>query len=112
MMMPIIGFQIVGSQFFQAIGKAKTALVLSMLRQLIVLIPMLIVLPRLIGLDGVWSAMPISDVVASIVTGLVLTHTVRRMDATQAPAVAVAERAAAAPGALIGERAGEGAAGD
>jgi len=71
-MLPVVGFQIVSANFFQAIGKAQAALGLSLLRQVIILIPLLILLPRLIGLDGVWAAGPIADGVASVVTAVVL----------------------------------------
>jgi putative MATE family efflux protein len=70
--LPIVGLQIVSANFFQAIGKAFKALMLSMLRQVIVLIPTLIIMPHFFGLEGVWMASPISDVVASLITVLVL----------------------------------------
>ena len=65
-LLPIIGFQIIGSNFFQSIGKAKLATLLSLLRQVIFLIPMLIILPKFYGLTGVWLAMPVSDFLASV----------------------------------------------
>ncbi len=71
-MLPVIGFQIVGSHFFQAIGKAGTALMLALLRQVIVLIPALIILPRFLQLNGIWIAGPIADGLAAIITILVL----------------------------------------
>ena len=67
----------VSANFFQAIGKAKAALTLSLLRQVIVLIPLLLILPRLMGLDGVWAAGPIADGVACVVTAVVLTAQLR-----------------------------------
>lgn len=70
--LPIVGLQIVSANFFQAIGKAFKALLLSMLRQVIVLIPTLIIMPHFFGLEGVWMASPISDVVASLITVVVL----------------------------------------
>ena len=51
--LPFVGFQMVGSNFFQAIGKARTALILTLLRQVIILIPALIILPGLFHLNGV-----------------------------------------------------------
>lgn len=71
-MFPIIGFQIVSSNFFQAIGKAKISMFLSLLRQVIILIPMLIILPNMFKLDGVWMAAPVSDTAASILTAIFL----------------------------------------
>ncbi|WP_099191381.1 MATE family efflux transporter [Tepidibacter mesophilus] len=67
-MIPVIGFQIVTSNFFQAIGKAKISIVLSLSRQVLILIPMLILLPKLYGLKGVWIAYPISDFSSSLIT--------------------------------------------
>ena len=62
----IIGAQIVITNFFQSIGKAKVSIFLSLSRQLIFLVPALIVLPKSLGLDGVWLAMPLSDAVAAL----------------------------------------------
>ena len=69
---PVIGVQIVASHFFQAIGKAKAALTLTLLRQVIVLIPLLLVLPRIWGLDGVWLSLPVSDAVSTALTAIAL----------------------------------------
>ena len=69
-MLPIIGFQIISSNYFQAVGKAKVAMFLSLLRQVILLIPLLIILPNFWGLTGVWLAGAIADLVSSIVTGV------------------------------------------
>lgn len=65
---PIIGFQIVTSNFFQSLGMAKKAIFLSLSRQLLFLAPCLIILPRLIGVKGVWLSLPISDIISTIVT--------------------------------------------
>lgn len=62
---PIIGFQMVTSNFFQSIGKALTAAVLSTTRQLLFLIPALLLLPRFFGLAGVWYSMPVSDTISA-----------------------------------------------
>ena len=69
-MLPMIGFQVVGSNYFQATGKPKQAAFLSLSRQVLVIIPVLIFLPRLLGLTGVWLAAPLSDVVATILTAI------------------------------------------
>jgi Na+-driven multidrug efflux pump len=74
------GFHLVGASFFQSIGKARTALVLTLLRQVLVLIPLLIVLPRFLGLDGVWGAGPVADLVAALLTGAVLLRELRRLE--------------------------------
>lgn len=69
---PIVGFQMVASNFFLSIGMSKQAIFLSLTRQLIFLIPCLIVLPMWLGALGVWISMPISDLVAAIVTAVLL----------------------------------------
>lgn len=68
--MPMIGFQIVAASYFQAVGKPKQAAFLSLSRQVIFLIPAALVLPRFFKLNGVWMATPISDVLASVLTGI------------------------------------------
>lgn len=72
MFFPIIGFQIVTTNFFQSIGLAQKAIFLSLTRQLIFLLPCAIVLPMFIGVKGVWFSMPIADLVASIITAWML----------------------------------------
>ena len=69
---PIIGFQMVTSNFFQSIGMAKKAIILSLSRQVLILIPCLIFLPMFWGVDGVWFSMPISDFLASLIAGVML----------------------------------------
>ncbi len=71
-LLPLIGFQVVGSNYFQATGKPKQAALLSLSRQVLVIIPVLIFLPRILGLTGVWLAAPISDLIATILTGILL----------------------------------------
>jgi len=70
--LPVVGFQIVAANFFQSIGKAKLATFLSLLRQIILLAPLLVLLPRYYGLNGVWMATPISDLGSALITGLFL----------------------------------------
>lgn len=69
---PIIGFQMVTSNFFQSIGMAKKAIILSLSRQVLILIPCLIILPLFWGAKGVWFSMPISDAAASLIAGAML----------------------------------------
>lgn len=69
---PIVGFQMVTSSFFQSIGKARISIFLSLTRQVLFLIPALLILPRLIGLPGVWLAGSVSDFISSLVTFIVL----------------------------------------
>ena len=76
--LPIIGLPIVGTNYIQSIGKAKVAMVLSLLRQVIVLIPMIMILPKFLELDGIWFAQPTADVTAAIITGIVLVKEFKR----------------------------------
>lgn len=76
---PIVGFQIVASSFFQAIGKPRQAMVLSLSRQVLFLIPLLVILPRFAGLQGVFMASPIADVLSAAVTGTFFWLELRRM---------------------------------
>lgn len=62
----IIGFQMVVTNFFQSIGKAKISIFLSLSRQMIVLIPAIVILSSIWGVNGVWAALPVSDAVASL----------------------------------------------
>lgn len=63
---PVVGAQIVITNFFQSIGKSKVSIILSLSRQMLFLIPGLIILPNFFGTEGVWMSMPISDMAAFI----------------------------------------------
>ena len=69
---PIVGFQMVATNFFLSIGMSRKAIFLSLTRQMIFLIPCLILLPPLWGTLGVWVSMPIADTVAALVTAVLL----------------------------------------
>lgn len=69
---PLIGSQAVITNFFQSIGKAKISIFLSLSRQMIFLLPLLVALPPMLGVDGVWYALPTSDTVAFIVTWIIM----------------------------------------
>ncbi len=75
---PIIGFQMVATNFFQSIGMAKVSIFLSLSRQMLFLLPLLFVLPLQFGVDGVWASMPVSDTVASLVTLVILVKYMRK----------------------------------
>lgn len=64
---PVVGCQIVIQNFFQSVGKPKISIFLSLTRQLLFLIPCLIILPRYFGVDGVWASMSASDIIAFFV---------------------------------------------
>lgn len=75
----IIGAQMVITNFFQSIGKAKVSIFLSLSRQLIILVPAIAILPPLMGLNGVWLAMPLSDGIAAVMAYAMLWIYVRRL---------------------------------
>jgi len=80
---PIIGFQMVATNFFQSIGKAKISIFLSLSRQLIFLLPLLIVLPLFFGYDGVWYSLPASDAIASVLTFFLLVYYIKKFKTTK-----------------------------
>ncbi|MDR3327374.1 MAG: MATE family efflux transporter [Prevotellaceae bacterium] len=69
---PVVAFQMVSSNFFQSMGMAKKAIFLSLTRQVLFLIPLLIILPKIWQLKGVWWSMPIADAVAVVITAVML----------------------------------------
>lgn len=75
---PIVGFQMVITNFFQSIGKAKISMFLSLSRQMLFLLPLLITLPLWFGVDGIWWAMPISDTIAALVTLVLMATYMKR----------------------------------
>lgn len=70
--LPIIGLSVLGAVYFQSIGEPKKSIFLSLLRQVIILIPVVILLPKVLGLKGVWMAQPISDFISMFIVGLFL----------------------------------------
>lgn len=75
---PIIGFQMVVTNFFQCIGKVKISIFLSLSRQLLILIPLLAILPLFFQLNGVWYALPASDATASVIAFIIMTTYMRK----------------------------------
>jgi len=76
----VIGFQVVGATFFQAINKPLPSFILSVSRQLLILIPLLLILPKYMGINGAWLAHPISDYFSVIVTILFLWKQIKEME--------------------------------
>ncbi len=70
----VVGFQIVSTTLFQSIGKASASIFLSLTRQVLFLIPLLLLLPPKFGLDGVWMAFPASDIIATVVTAVMILY--------------------------------------
>ena len=75
---PFVGFQMVITNFFQCIGKVKISIFLSLSRQLLFLLPLLYVLPMFYDIDGVWYSLPSSDLVASIIAGMMMVIFMRK----------------------------------
>ncbi|WP_369752878.1 MATE family efflux transporter [Flavobacterium sp. WC2409] len=69
---PIIAIQLIGAAYFQAVGKAKKALLLTLSKQGFFLIPLVLILPNFFGIFGVWVAFPIADVLSTLLTGYFL----------------------------------------
>ena len=65
---PIVGLQMIGTNFFQSLGMVNKSIILSLSRQILFLLPLLYILPRYIGSDGVWASFPISDVISTVLT--------------------------------------------
>jgi Na+-driven multidrug efflux pump len=78
MALPIIGVQLIGAAYFQAIGKAKPALLLTLSRQGLFFIPLLYILTPIYGVVGVWISFPIADVLSTLVTVFFLNKAIRK----------------------------------
>ncbi|MBQ4083544.1 MAG: MATE family efflux transporter [Bacteroidaceae bacterium] len=72
LMFPIVGFQMVAGNFFQSIAQPGKAIFLSLSRQLLFLVPFIIIFPHFWGIDGVWISLPASDLVSSITAAIML----------------------------------------
>ena len=80
LMFPVMGFQVISAGYFQATGKPRHALTLALSRQVLILIPAILVLPLWFGLDGVWAALPTADFLSALITGLCLFLELRHLD--------------------------------
>lgn len=78
LVVPIIGFQMITIGFFQSIGKAGISIFLSLTRQLLFLVPLLLILPNFFGLEGIWYSVPIADGTAAITAAIVLIYHMRK----------------------------------
>jgi putative MATE family efflux protein len=77
--LPLVGFQVVASHFFQAIGKAKIAMFATLFRQVIGLIPLLFILPEFLGITGIWLAYPFADSMSALAVTFFLVREWRRL---------------------------------
>ena len=81
-LIPVIGIQIVGAALFQSLGKAVPSLILALLRQVLLFIPLVIILPRILGLGlwGIWIAYPAADILSVVFTVLFLRGELKKMN--------------------------------
>ena len=78
LLFPIVGFQMVTGSFFQSIAQPGKAIFLSLSRQLLFLVPFIIIFPHFWGINGVWVSLPASDLISSIITTVLLTNYFRK----------------------------------
>lgn len=77
---PLVGAQMVITTFFQCIGKVKLSIFLSLSRQLIILLPLLLLLPLFFGIDGVWYSLPSSDFLAAVIAAVTMMLFTRKLN--------------------------------
>ena len=80
MMLPMLGVQIIGALYFQAIGKPNVSLLLTLSRQILILVPILLILPNLFGMTGILISAPIADAISFGITGSFLLVELRRLN--------------------------------
>jgi putative MATE family efflux protein len=78
LMLPLVGFNIVAGNLFQHIGKPKRAILLSVSRQMLFLVPLIYFLPRYMAADGVWFSIPIADLLSTLLAALLLFQQIRK----------------------------------
>ena len=94
LLLPPLGYQIISANYFQFIGRSFISLTLTLLRQVILLIPLYYILPPIIGIDGVWYATPVSDIISLATTIAVISWELRHLQKKirdQKPLAAAAE---------------------
>jgi Na+-driven multidrug efflux pump len=85
LMFPIIGFQVIGAIMFQALGHSVRAFILTASRQLLFLIPLVLILPGYFGWIGVFYSMPIADLLATVTTSLFVVNAMKRLPTDRVP---------------------------
>ncbi|NLP37447.1 MAG: MATE family efflux transporter [Firmicutes bacterium] len=80
LMIPVLGFQIIGSNYFQATGRPGQAIILNLARQAIFLVPALLIMPHFLDLDGVWLSQPAADVLAVLLTAVFIWREIRSLN--------------------------------
>jgi putative MATE family efflux protein len=82
-MLPILAFQILGANYFQAVGKPVQSTILSLSRQVLLFIPLLLILPRFWGIDGIWRTAPIADALSVLLTASLVAYEMKNLPKTQ-----------------------------
>ena len=80
---PIVGFQMIGTNFFQCLGMVKKSVILSLSRQILFLLPLLYALPLWHGASGVWISFPISDLLSALLTAILLRRLFKKFNRLQ-----------------------------
>ncbi len=80
LLFPLVGFQVIGAGFFQSIGKAVESIALSLTRQVLFLIPLILLLPMAMGINGIWISFPIADFLSISVTGILLAVEIKKIN--------------------------------
>jgi Na+-driven multidrug efflux pump len=78
--LPLVGFQFIGSAYFQAVGKFKQALLLNIAKQVVIIIPLLLILPLFFGLYGGIAAFPATDIISSVLTAILISAEWKNLD--------------------------------
>lgn len=82
-MLPVLGIQIVITNYFQSVGKPKQSILLSLVRQVLFQVPLILILPRFFGLTGIWAAGPVSDLAAALLAVFMLRRELSHLDDKQ-----------------------------
>ena len=89
LMLPLVGFNIVAGNLFQHIGKPKRAILLSVSRQMLFLVPLIYFLPRYMAADGVWYSIPIADLLSTLLAALLLFQQIRKFKKSPSSEVSI-----------------------
>ena len=89
LMLPLVGFNIVAGNLFQHIGKPKRAILLSVSRQMLFLVPLIYFLPRYMAADGVWYSIPIADLLSTLLAALLLFQQIRKLKKSPSSEVSI-----------------------
>lgn len=76
---PLVGFNSIAGGFFQALGKAKPALFIALLRQIVTLIPLMLILPLFFGIKGIYYSFPIADIITVSITFFIFKHSYKSL---------------------------------